>query len=298
MKKIISSLLILVMVLSTIMLVSCGGSESKKEDLSDSKYVGTWKITKMALGDESEDFDENWTLEIKGDGTGESIADGETDKFTWELTDKGFKTQGDIKLEFTDDGDNIAGDLFGVKLVFERKTDDESEEAAVPTRFYGGYGYMGDDPVEGAVYEYAATVLPEQYEVDKETISIPVVCIVDKVENEDGSVDVAGEYQVYNYKVDGDTLKTQSGGSHPGKIHLVKDGEFYKADGFEAVEDGGGFEESAKKIFGDKYEEFIKVESDDKKKEALRKEAIENYVQATGLKVTQYQDEGWDPVKL
>ncbi len=174
----------------------------------------------------------------------------------------------------------------------------ESEEAAEPTRFYGGYGYMGDDPVEGAVYEYAATVLPEQYNVDKDTISIPVVCIVDKVENEDGTVDVAGEFQVYNYTVDGDTLKMQSGGSHPGKIHLVKDGEFYKADGFDAVEDGGGFESSAKEIFGDKYEEFIKVSSDDEKIDALRKEAVQNYVQATGLEVTQYQDEGSDPVKL
>ena len=300
MRKIISLVLIAAMALSAVMLVSCGGGKSKDVDLSDSKYVGTWKISTIALGEDSENFDENWTLEIKGDGTGVSLADGEEGSFTWEPTDNGFKTDGDVKLTFTDEGDQIAGDLFGIKLVFDRQSEEgeENEEAAEPTRFYGGYGYMGDDPVEGAVYEYLATVIPEQYGIDKDTISIPAVCIVDKVENEDGTVDVAGSFQVYNYKVDGDTLKTQSGGSHPGKLHLVKDGEFYKAESFEPVEDGGGFEASAKKIFGDKYDDFIKADSDDEKKEALRKEAIQNYVQATGIEVTQYQDEGQDPVKL
>ncbi len=297
MKRIISTVLIAVMILSAIALTSCGGG-SKKEDLSDSKYVGTWKIAALEFQEESEDFDEDWTIEIKGDGTGQSIAQGETQDFTWEPTDDGFKTKGDLKLDFTEDGDNIIADLFGARLVFERQSGGESEEAAEPTRFYGGYGYMGDDPVEGAAYEYVAIAFPEQYEIDEDTISIPVVCIIDKVENEDGSVDVAGNYQIYNYKVEGDTLKMQSGGSYPGKIHLVKDGEFYTGESFEAVEDGGSFEPSAKEIFGDKYDEFMKVYSDDKKMEDLRKEAVANYVQATGLKVTQYQDEGQDPVKL
>ena len=303
MKKVISLALVTVMAVAAVMLVSCGGGEKKDVDLSDSKYLGTWKISTVALGDQSSEFDENWTLEFKEDGTGVSVSDGETNNFTWEPTDDGLKTSGDIKLTFTDDGDKIVGDLFGAKLIFEKdngesEEPEESEEAAEPTRFYGGYGYMGDDPVEGAVYEYVATVFPEQYDVEKDMVSIPVVCIVDKVENEDGTVDVAGAYQIYNYTVDGDTLKMQSGGSHPGKIHLVKDGEFYKGESFEAVEDGSDFDSSAKKIFGDKYEEFIKVNSDDQKMEELRKEAIQNYVQATGLKVTQYQDEGSDPVKL
>ena len=117
MKKIISLVLITVMAVSMLALVSCGG---EKEDLSDSKYVGTWKISKMSLADESEDFDEDWTLEIKGDGTGKSISKEETNDFTWKPIDGGFKTKGDVKMTFKDDGDNIAGSLFGVKLIFER----------------------------------------------------------------------------------------------------------------------------------------------------------------------------------
>lgn len=308
MKKIITTALIAVMVLSAVVLVSCGSGESKDKDISDSKYVGKWKIASIELQTESTDFDKDWIIELKGDGTGISESMGETENFTWELTDDGFTTSGDLNLDFTEDGDNIVGDLFGAKLVFERYTgeeekeeteeESENEEAAEPTRFYGGYGYMGDDPVVGAVYEYVATEIAKSYEIDKDTISIPVVCIVDKVENEDGTVDVAGEFQIYNYKLDGDTLLTQSGGSHPGKMHLVKDGEFYKVESFDAVEDGSDYEPSAKKIFGDKYDKFVKASSNDKKMNRLRTKAIKNYVQATGINATQYQDEGWDPVKL
>lgn len=184
----------------------------------------------------------------------------------------------------------------------EPETEAAEEETAAPTMFWGGYGYMGEDPVEGAVYEYVATAIPQEYGVEEGMISIPVVKIIDKVENEDGSVDVTGEFEVYNYTVEGDTLMTQSGGSHPGKMHLVKDedsqaGE-YKVESFEPVGDGSEFEPTAKKIFGDKYEEFMKVSSDSEAMEALRAETVANYVKATGIEVTKYQDYGWDPVEL
>ena len=119
MKKIVVLTLIAAMAVSMLVLVSCGGGE--KEDLSDSKYVGTWKISKLSIADEADDFDEDWTLEISGDGTGKSISKEETTEFTWKPVDGGFKTKGDLKLTFKDDGDNIVGDLFGVKLIFEKQ---------------------------------------------------------------------------------------------------------------------------------------------------------------------------------
>ena len=157
---------------------------------------------------------------------------------------------------------------------------------------------MGDDPIVGAAYEYAATELPKDYEIEDGMISIPVVDIVDTVKNDDGTVDVAGVFEIYNYKVDGETLMTESGGSYPGKIHLVPDGDYYKAESFDAVADGSEFEESAKAIFGDSYDAFMKAYSDDENLSKLRTEAIQNYVQATGMDITQYQDYGWDPVQL
>ena len=152
---------------------------------------------------------------------------------------------------------------------------------------------IGDLTKEEAAYigEKINEIVPREVDADEEEFVL-------KVENEDGTVDVAGEFQIYNYKLDGDTLLTQSGGSHPGKMHLVKDGEFYKVESFDAVEDGSDYEPSAKKIFGDKYDKFVKASSNDKKMNRLRTKAIKNYVQATGINATQYQDEGWDPVKL
>ena len=44
-----------------------------------------------------------------------------TSNITWELTKEGFKTKGDTKLTFTDDGDNIKTRLLGVDLIFERQ---------------------------------------------------------------------------------------------------------------------------------------------------------------------------------
>ncbi|MGX8774153.1 MAG: hypothetical protein ACSW8G_03755 [Bacillota bacterium] len=180
----------------------------------------------------------------------------------------------------------------------EAQSEDVQEETAAETLFYGGFGYMGDDPIVGAAYEYAATELPKGYDVEEGMISIPVVDIVDTVKNDDGTVDVAGVFEIYNYKVDGTTLMTESGGSHPGKIHMVPDGDYYKAESFEAVADGSEFDESAKAIFGDSYDAFIKVYSDDEALAKLRTESIQNYVQATGMDITQYQDYGWDPVEL
>ena len=124
MKKIISLVLITVMAVSMLALVSCGG---EKEDLSDSKYVGTWKAVNMSLEDESEDFGEGqWTITLNDDGTGTCVAvdeEGveETTEFTWEPTDEGFKTKGDMKLKFTDDGEQIHAKMFGVSLNFEKQ---------------------------------------------------------------------------------------------------------------------------------------------------------------------------------
>jgi hypothetical protein len=66
----------------------------------------------------------------------------------------------------------------------------------------------------------------------------------------------------------------------------------------DTVADGGNFESSAKEIFGDKYDAFMKVNGDSEAREKLRAEIIANFVKANGLNFTKYQDEGWDPVDI
>ena len=119
MKKIISMAALVVLVFSALALTACGGgSSASSADLSDSKYVGTWKSTEMTLADESEELGTEWQLVLNADGTGESIGEEETENFTWEPTKDGFKTKGDIKLTFTDDGDNIKTKILGANVIF------------------------------------------------------------------------------------------------------------------------------------------------------------------------------------
>jgi len=160
------------------------------------------------------------------------------------------------------------------------------------------YGYMGEDPVEATVYEYVATTVAQEFDVEEGMVSIPTVTIIDKVENEDGSIDVTGDFWVDNYTIEGDTLVSQSGGNFAGKMHVVKDGDSYKVESFEQVGDGSEFEPTAKAIFGDSYDKFMEINSDSDAREALRAETVANFVKANSLEVTKYQDYGWDPVEL
>lgn len=160
------------------------------------------------------------------------------------------------------------------------------------------YGYTGGDPVEAAVYRYMAEEVSGQYGLEGDVISVPVVQIISTVDNADGGKDVYGNFQIYNYTVEGETLVCQSGGTHPGKMHVVGSGDAWSVDGFDAVADGADYEPSAREIFGDLYDQFVQVASDDAAAAALRTQILTDYVKNSDLAVTQYQDYGWDPVPL
>lgn len=183
------------------------------------------------------------------------------------------------------------------------ETTDVEESADIEITEVDGaeYGYAGEDPVECAVYEYLADEIAENYGGgdDDDTISVPIVNIIRTDEIENG-YNVLGDFWVFNYKVEGDTLKCISGGAHPGMMTVMKDDddEEYEVTAMVPVEDGENYEASAKEIFGDSYEEFAKVNSDSDARETLRAETLANYVKMNGLSVTKYQDEGWDPVDL
>ncbi|MBQ6455727.1 MAG: hypothetical protein IJJ31_01210 [Mogibacterium sp.] len=118
MKKFISIMIITVMIFSTLALTACSGGS---EDLSDSKYVGTWKCTALELKDESQALDHDYILVLNGDGTGQLSGDDGMNDITWELTKDGFRTKGDAKMKFKDDGDKIKTTILGASLVFEKQ---------------------------------------------------------------------------------------------------------------------------------------------------------------------------------
>lgn len=129
-------------------------------------------------------------------------------------------------------------------------------------------------------------------------LCIPVLMLVSTEEDSSDSIRVLGDFWVFNYNVVGDTLKTVSGGNHSGQMYLAKDGGKLKVARFEQTEDGAGNEQSAKRIFGDRYDIFQNMHSNDDVREAVRREQLQQYVQQHDLKVEYYQDYGWDARKL
>ncbi len=150
--------------------------------------------------------------------------------------------------------------------------------------------------IEQVVDMYIVDTFGKQYA--QAEVCIPQQIVVATDESNDQDIKVWGDFWVFNYNTAGDTLKTASGGSHPGLIHLRKVDNGYEVTSFDAVGDGSQFEPTAKKIFGDKYDAFMKMHSNDKEREQNRAQGIAQYVKANDLKVTMYQDEGWPAVKL
>ena len=292
MKKKLVILISLAMVF-TFAFAACGGGS---EDLSDSKYVGTWVADSMSFAGESGGIDGGvFKLTLNGDGTGNftSIeADGteEVSNITWSLTDGGFKTKGDTKMKFTDDGDGIKSKIMGVDLHFSR----EGAEDVVDYIDGAAYGYAGDDPVEAACYQHMAEVIGPQYA--EAEISIPTVQIFHVDYTPEDEVVVFGDFWVENYNVNGDVLECVSGGNHPGVMHVSK--ADYTVTAFDQVADGADFDSSAKELFGEHYDVFMAVYSDSDARDENRKITVSDYVNLNGLDVNYYQDPGWDPVEL
>ena len=127
---------------------------------------------------------------------------------------------------------------------------------------------------------------------------VPLQNIVAVDESNGSDILVWGDFWVFNYNQAGDTLKCVSGGSHPGLMHLRQTEKGYEVAAFDRVGDGSEFLPTAKKIFGDKYEAFQTINSNDVERERLRAEGLAEYVRQNGLTVTMYQDFGWPAKEL
>ena len=180
------------------------------------------------------------------------------------------------------------------ETIEEEAVNEEAEEPAEEPAVDGSaYGYGGSDPIEAAVYKYMAEEVSKNYgEAD---VHIPTVNIVNEDLTSEDEILVYGDFWIENYNIDGDTLKCVSGGNHPGVIHMSKD---YVVTAFDQVADGGDFESSAKELFGDYFDAFMAVYGDSDARAELRKATVTDYVNLNGLDVTQFQDEGWDPIEI
>ena len=174
----------------------------------------------------------------------------------------------------------------------EENTANEKENSqALPA-----YEYPGPEAFYYELYKYMVEEIGSKFTDYEVCIPNPMILEVDESDKSD--IKVYGDFWVDNYNLDGETLMSVSGGSYPGIIHIKLSEAGYEVTGMDVVADGSDYMESAKELFGDKYDDFAKLTSDQDAREANRAQIVANYVAANGLNITQYQDYGWDPVEL
>lgn len=147
-----------------------------------------------------------------------------------------------------------------------------------------------------AVDDYLVNEIGKNYEPTEVTIPYAFVVSIDESNPDD--ILVWGDFWVFNYNQSGDTLKTASGGSYPGLMHVKKTDNGFEVFDFDVVEDGAGNMESAKRIFGDKYDAFWELNSNHEKREEMRLRYTADFVKKHNLPVKMLQDYGWPAVAL
>lgn len=103
---------------------------------------------------------------------------------------------------------------------------------------------------------------------------------------------------VFWYNLEGDTLKTVSGGNHSGCMTIVMDGGKLQVTSFEQAADGAGYLPSAKRIFGDYYDIYHNIHSNPNVSEAIRRLQLKDYLRRHHINANCYQDYGWPAVSL
>ena len=129
-------------------------------------------------------------------------------------------------------------------------------------------------------------------------ISIPVAILISNNLDDSTDMSIWGDYWVFNYNLQGDTLMTISGGNHPGCFHIAQQGENFAVTKFDEAESGSGCTQSMQRIFDTDYETYLMMTEEEGYLENHRKEAIAKYAKRHGITVNFYQDYGWDAVKI
>ena len=152
-----------------------------------------------------------------------------------------------------------------------------------------------EQTVRAAISDYLVREIGEHYLQGE--LCIPMLMIAAE-DDECQPMRVWGDFWVFWYDQVGDTLKTVSGGSHPGLMTLSKKDGRFAVTGFERVEDGSRFLPTAQRIFGKHFDVFQDMHSNENVREAVRKEQLQEYVRQHNLPIRYYQDYGWPAVEL
>ena len=129
-------------------------------------------------------------------------------------------------------------------------------------------------------------------------LCVPVLMIVAEEDCETEIAWVWGDFWVYWYNISGDTLKTISGGNHAGRMLICAGEPLFDVCAFKQTVDGAGNDQSAREIFGSRYDIYQNMHSNENVREAVRKEQLQYYIRRHNLPFRYYQDYGWPAVEL
>ena len=129
-------------------------------------------------------------------------------------------------------------------------------------------------------------------------LCIPVLMIAAQEECETEIAWVYGDFWVFWYHVSGDTLKTVSGGNHAGKMQICAGDPYWEVCSFLQTEDGAGNDASARRIFGEYYDIYMNMHSNENVREAVRQEQLRDYIRRHNLSARYYQDYGCPAIEL
>ena len=116
-------------------------------------------------------------------------------------------------------------------------------------------------------------------------ICIPTLMMV----AEEDSV-IYGDFWIMWYNLAGDTLKMVSGGNHSGKMTIAESNGTFVVTAFEQTLDGAANEPSAKRIFGEHYDIYHSMHSNESVREAVWQEQLSEYIRRHNLSARYYQD--------
>ena len=153
-----------------------------------------------------------------------------------------------------------------------------------------------EQQLRDAISDYLIREIGPQYLTGD--ICIPTLMIVREEEMSEVRTLVWGDFWVNWYNLSGDTLVTVSGGNHSGCMTLRKQNGTIRVTAFEQTVDGAGNDASAKRIFGDFYDIYQNMHSNQDVREAVRQEQLSEYAYRHDLTIRYYNDYGWDPVKI
>lgn len=226
--------------------------------IGDALYMGALDEADGALTGELVSYNDDWLVDSKLQVTVEAV-------------------DGNVRVT------TGAGEEYLLLLV----PDDEEYDDSLKFFLYGKiYQDKEIDPVLGAVYTYLALHMDDG--IEETHIIIPYVNLIATDESDPKDVLAYGDYYLFEFAKQGDTLAAVSGQHCPGIVHLKKFSEDaarqYEGQRLEAALT----DEETIELFGEYYDEYCSAAADPERFEQEFAQLLTDYVSYNSIEVTKY----------